>query len=175
MLFLKFMTPLLNPVNPRLYYSAMHIGQRIQAWRISRNQSVGSLSDMAGISADLLAQIEAEQADPPATTIQALAAALRIPPAWLFDSPQSFDYLFQGSEDSEEAAASSVDPVTDRILTGSYRDRSLYVLLTAIMQAGDPKLLRAAETSLRSLVKQSRHTLVPWQQRPSGHFEPPND
>ena len=54
-------------------------------------------------------------------------------------------------------------------------DRSLYVLLTALMQAGDPKLLRAAEMSLRSLVKQSRQATVPWQQRPSGHFEPPND
>jgi transcriptional regulator with XRE-family HTH domain len=165
----------LNPINLCLYDSAMHIGRRIQAWRISRNQSVESLSDMTGISADRLAQIESKQADPSAATIQALATVFRIPPAWLFDSPESFDYLFQGSEDAEEPAASCVDPVTDRILTGSYGDRSLYVLLTALMQAGDPKLLRAAEVSLRSLVKQSRQTLVPWQQRPSGHFEPPSD
>ncbi|TKS60400.1 MAG: hypothetical protein EWM72_01438 [Nitrospira sp.] len=53
--------------------------------------------------------------------------------------------------------------------------RSLYVLLTALIQAGDPKLLRAAEVSLRSLVKQSRQAAAPWQQRPSGHFEPPSD
>jgi hypothetical protein len=54
-------------------------------------------------------------------------------------------------------------------------DRSLYVLLTALMQAGDPKLLRAAEVSLRSLVKQARQATVPWQQHPPGHFEPPSD
>jgi hypothetical protein len=65
--------------------------------------------------------------------------------------------------------------VTDRILAGSRADRSLYVLLTTLMQAGDPKLLRAAEMSLRSLVKQARQATVPWQQRPSGHFEPPSD
>ena len=54
-------------------------------------------------------------------------------------------------------------------------DRSLYVLLTAIMQSGEPKLLRAAEVNLQSLVKQAKQATIPWQNRPSGHFEPPND
>ena len=157
-----------------LYHRAMSIGPLIQAWRLSRKQSLESLSDTAGIPADLLEQIESEQVDPSTATIQALATALRIPPAWLFDSPHSFDCLFKDSEE-EEPAPSQIDPVTDRILAGSRMDRSLYVLLTALMQAGDPKLIHAAEMSLRSLVKQSRHATVPWQQRPPRYFEPPSD
>jgi len=153
----------------------MRIGQCIQAWRLSKQHSIESLSDMAGIAAHHLEQIEADQTDPTTSTLQALATVLGIPPAWLFDRPQSFELLFGSAEDSEESAIHQTDPVTDRILAGSHLDRSLYVLLTAVMQAGDPKLLRAAEVSLRSLVKQSRQATVPWQQRPSGHFEPPSD
>ncbi len=134
-----------------------------------------SLAGSAGITGGQLEAIEANQTDPPAATIEAIASALRIPPSWLFDVPQSFECLFSDDEGSTDAPASGTDPVTDRILTGSRMDRSLYVLLTALMQAGDPKLLRAAEMSLRSLVKQSRQATVPWQQRPPGHFEPPSD
>ncbi len=153
----------------------MSIGLFIQSWRRSRNQSIESLSGAARIPTTLLEQIEADQADPTTGTIEALASALRIPPAWLFDNPRSFECLFTDPSESEEPDTSQIDPVTDRILAGSHTDRSLYVLLTTLMQAGDPKLLRAAEVSLRSLVKQSRQGTVPWQQRPSGHFEPPSD
>ena len=153
----------------------MSIGPLIQAWRLSRNQSLESLSDLSGISSTLLEQIEADHTDPSVTNIQALAVALRIPPAWLFESPQSFECLFSDLDDGEEPDTSTPDPVIERILAGSRMDRSLYVLLTALMHTGDPKLLRAAEMSLRSLLKQSRQTMVPWQQRPSGHFEPPSD
>ncbi|MFO0729744.1 MAG: hypothetical protein U0361_01885 [Nitrospiraceae bacterium] len=51
----------------------------------------------------------------------------------------------------------------------------MFVLVTALLQSGDPKLLRAAEVSLRSLVKQAKQATVPWQSRPPGHFEPPSD
>ncbi len=153
----------------------MSIGSLIQAWRLSKNQSLESLSNSAGISTALLEEIESERADPSAATIEALACALRIPPAWLFDSPQSFLRLFHDPDDDASPDISQIDPVTERILAGSRMDRSLFVLLTALMHAGDPKLLRAAEMSLRSLLKQSRQSTVPWQQRPSGHFEPPSD
>jgi transcriptional regulator with XRE-family HTH domain len=153
----------------------MPIGPCIQGWRLERKLSIESLSGSAGISPSFLEQIEADQADPTTCTIEALACALRIPPSWLFDSPRSFEHLFTDQEEGEAPDSSQRDPVTDRILCGSRTDRSLYVLLTTIMQAGDPKLLRAAEVSLRSLVKQSRQATVPWQQRPSGHFEPPSD
>jgi len=154
----------------------MLIGTYIQGWRQARKQSIESLARAAGLPHDFLEQIEAGQEDPTANTLEALARALRIPPSWLFDHPGSFEYLFMdASDEGEEPDAGQRDPVTDRILAGSRADRSLFVLLTALMQADDPKLLRAAEMSLRSLVKQSRQATVPWQQRPSGHFEPPND
>lgn len=153
----------------------MPIGPCIQSWRLAKSQSVEALSDAAGISASLLEQIETDQTDPTAGTLAALAGALGIPPSWLFDDPKSFEHLFTDSEEGEEPNRNQQDPVTDRILAGSRTDRSLYVLLTTLMQSGDPKLLRAAEMSLRSLVKQSRQATVPWQQRPSGHFEPPSD
>lgn len=153
----------------------MPIGPLIQAWRMSRHLSVESLSDAAGIDAALLERIESDQTDPPTSTIEALAAALHIPAPWLFEQPQSFASLFDDQDEGERPSPSQTDPVTERILAGSRMERSLYVLLTALMQAGDPKLLRAAEVSLRSLVKQSRQATVPWQNRPSGHFEPPSD
>lgn len=161
--------------SPFLYHHRMPIGTLIQAWRLSRSQSIDALSKTAGISTALLEEIETDQSDPSTAIIESLAAALQIPPAWLFDSPKSFDCLFNESGDDEPPPTEKPDPVTERILTGSRMDRSLYVMLTALIQAGDPKLLRAAEMSLRSLVKQSRQATVPWQQRPSGHFEPPND
>jgi len=153
----------------------MSIGPLIQAWRLFQKQSLESVSHLSGLSIDQLEQIEEDQVDPSVTTLQVIAAALRIPPAWLFDSPQSFTYLFRDSDEREDLDTSQSDPVTVRILTGSQMNRSLYVLLTTLMQADDPKVLRTAEVSLRSLVKQSRQNTVPWQQRPSGHFEPPSD
>lgn len=153
----------------------MSIGPLIRAWRLSKKVSLQSLSASAGISTAFLEQIESEEIDPSSSTLHAVAAALRIPPGWLFDSPQSFDCLFSDGDNGDEPDSSRPDPLTERIVAGLKLDRSLYVLLTALIQTGDPKLLRAAEVSLRSLVKQSRQATVPWQQRPSGHFEPPSD
>jgi transcriptional regulator with XRE-family HTH domain len=153
----------------------MMLGQRIQAWRISRGHSVDDLAAESLLSARLVEDIETGVVDPPASILEVLAAALRIPPAWLFSHPSSFRTLFDDSEDEANSTPSGPDPVTERILAGSQMDRSLYVLLTAIMQSGDPKLLRAAEVNLGSLVKQAKQATVPWQNRPSGHFEPPND
>ena len=150
----------------------MAVAQQIEAWRISRGYSVDDLAAELHLQPHLLEEIEAGEVDPSASLLEALAGALKIPPAWLFSHPTSFHILF---DDPEEHTSSSPDPVIERILAGSRMDRSLYVLLTAIMQSGEPKLLRAAEVNLRSLVKQAKQATVPWQNRPSGHFEPPND
>jgi transcriptional regulator with XRE-family HTH domain len=157
------------------YYHAMALGQQIQAWRISRGQSVDDLAAESHLLPHVLDEIESEELDPSASLLEALAAALKIPPAWLFSHPSSFRILFDDPEDETYSTQTSSDPVTERILAGSRMDRSLYVLLTAIIQSGEPKLLRAAEVNLRSLVKQAKQATVPWQNRPSGHFEPPND
>ncbi|HNO35452.1 MAG TPA: XRE family transcriptional regulator, partial [Nitrospira sp.] len=99
-----------------------------------------------------------------------------IPLPWLFIHPTELDLL---CKDDEEGASLSTltgaDPVLERLLLAAGHDRTLYVLLTALIQSGEPKLLRAAEVSLRSLVKQSKQATVPWQSRPPGHFEPPSD
>ena len=160
---------------PIQYHRAMALGQQIQAWRISGGHSVEALAAESHLQPHLLEEIEAEEVDPSASILEALAAAMKIPPAWLFSHPTSFRTLFDDPEEEGNSPPAGPDPVTERILAGSRMDRSLYVLLTAIMQSGEPKLLRAAEVNLRSLVKQAKQSTIPWQNRPSGHFEPPCD
>ena len=157
------------------YHRIMALGQQIQAWRVSRGYSVDHMATESHLEPRALEEIEAEEVDPSASTLEALATALKIPPAWLFSHPTSFRTLFEDPDETESSTPAGPDPVTERILAGSRMDRSLYILLTAIMQSGEPKLLRAAEVNLRSLVKQAKQPTVPWQNRPSGHFEPPND
>jgi len=157
------------------YHRPMAIGALIHAWRVSRGQSLEDLAAEAQLSPIDLEEIEAEAIDPPTSTIESLAAALRVPVAWLFTHPTTFEVLFEQPEEEKAMTPDGPDPITERILAGSRMDRSLYVLLTAVIQSGEPKLLRAAEASLRSLVKQSRQATIPWQNRPSGHFEPPSD
>lgn len=153
----------------------MALGEHIQAWRISRGHSIDDMAAESHLPPHVIEEIEAEEIDPSASQLETLGAALKIPAAWLFSHPTSFRTLFDNQEESESSAPAGPDPVTERILAGSRMDRSLYVLLTAIMQSGEPKLLRAAEVNLRSLVKQAKQATIPWQNRPSGHFEPPND
>jgi transcriptional regulator with XRE-family HTH domain len=153
----------------------MELGQRIQAWRISRGRSVDDLSTELHLLPHVVEEIESGETDPPASLLEALAAALKIPPAWLFSHPTAFRTLFDDPEEDANSIPGGPDPVIERILVGSQMDRSLYVLLTALMQSGEPKLLRAAEVNLRSLVKQAKQATIPWQNRPSGHFEPPSD
>lgn len=151
----------------------MAVGAYIQAWRASRGCSLEALAAKAQIDAYALEKIESDEVDPGISTLEALAGALNIPVAWLFTHPASFQHLFADDEGAE--VPPGPDPVTERILSGSRMDRSLFVLLTTLIQSAEPKLLRAAEMSLRSLVKQSKQATVPWQNRPSGHFEPPSD
>lgn len=153
----------------------MELGQLIQAWRVSQGHSIDDLAAELHLQPHLLEKIETGEVDPSASLLEALAGALKIPPAWLFSHPTLFRTLFEDPEDKTDSIPPGLDPVTERILAGSHMDRSLYVLLTAIMQSGEPKLLRAAEVNLRSLVKQAKQASVPWQNRPSGHFEPPSD
>jgi transcriptional regulator with XRE-family HTH domain len=156
---------------------AMPSSLYIQAWRLSRGQSLPALAGKTGLSIESLESIEAGESDPSAATLDTLAAALAVPTPWLFADPKHFD-LLRAEEDgdpTECALAETVDPIAERIFLATRQDRTLYVLLTSLIQSGDPKLLRAAEVSLRSLVKQSRQATVPWQSRPPGHFEPPSD
>lgn len=155
----------------------MPVGPNIQAWRLFRKQSLEALAAKAGVSSTSLDAIESGELDPMVSTLEALAAALGIPPSWFHSDPTHLNLLTADpdGETSESLPTGSVDPVTERVLLGTRQNRGLYVLLTALLQSGDPKLLRAAEVSLQSLVKQSKQATVPWQTRPPGHFEPPSD
>ncbi|MBM4125506.1 MAG: helix-turn-helix transcriptional regulator [Nitrospira sp.] len=155
----------------------MTLGPLIQAWRLSRKQSVSALAEKAGLSVASLEAIEGGDLDPTSSTLEALALALGIPPPWLYGNPAQLALLTTDSDGEEVVSLSrdSPDPVAERIVQASRHERELYVLLTALLQSGEPTLVKAAEASLRSLVKQSRRATVPWQSRPSGHFEPPSD
>lgn len=154
-----------------------HVGTFVRAWRVSQKCSEHALAERAGIADSLVQDLESEQCDPSVSVLEALAAALKIPLPWLFIHPSDFELLCK--DDEEEPLALSIltgtDPVLEKILMATGQDRSLYVLLTALLHSGDPKLVRAAEVSLRSLVKQSKQATVPWLSRPPGHFEPPSD
>ena len=154
----------------------MSLGAAIQAWRLSRSRSVESLAEQAGLPVSSLDAIESGETDPSASTLERLAQALGVPVPWLYGDPKHLEWL-TGADgyDPEPAPTVSPDPVLERILLASRHARGLYTLLTVVLQGGDPKLIRAAEMSLRSLAKQSKQATVPWQSRPPGHFEPPSD
>jgi transcriptional regulator with XRE-family HTH domain len=155
----------------------MAVGSTIQAWRIMRRQSVESVAAKAGLEPSIIEAIESGEQDPSASRLETIAAALGIPAPWLHVDPSQVSLLTTDGDGDDTAPPDlrSPDPVVTRILAACGQDRRLYVLLTALLQGGEPKLLAAAEASLRSLVKQSRQASVPWQSRPPGHFEPPSD
>ena len=155
---------------------AMSIGPNIQAWRLSQRHSVSALAQKAGLSESTLDSIESGDLDLTVSVMQGLAGALEIPLSWLSVDPRHVQLLTDPDEDGTDASqANPFDPVIDHVLRAAHADLEMYVLLTAILQSGDPKLMRAAEASLRSLAKQAKQPTVPWQSRPPGHFEPPND
>jgi transcriptional regulator with XRE-family HTH domain len=153
----------------------MSIASNIQAWRLSKRQPVTALAERAGLSVESLEAIEAGELDPSASMLETLAAAIGVPVSWLYGDPEHLERLLDADERAESVQAGTVDPVTERVLLGSREEHELYVLLTSILMSGEPKLRLAVEASLRSLAKQAKQPTVPWQSRPSGHFEPPSD
>ena len=155
----------------------MSFSNLLLAWRKARQISTSKLASKSGIDQTTIESIENGELDPVVSVVEALAKGLAIPPAWFYSTPKSIELLL-GDPDGEETLypkLDSPDPVTERILHGNQAHQDLYVLLTSLLRHGEPKLLRAAEVNLRSLLKQARTATVPWQSRPSGHFEPPSD
>ena len=156
----------------------MPIGPHIQAWRQLRKYSLAKLAQTVNLEEKELENIENGELDPSLSIVEALAEGLSIPSAWLHYEPSAIKLLLADSDDEDNdwlEADSPPDPVTTRILLGTRYDRTLYVLLTSLLQHGEPKLLRAAEVNLRSLLNQAQKATVPWQSRTPGHFEPPSD
>ena len=155
----------------------MPIGESLRAWRAFRQLSVSKLALECALDVQTIEALEAGEVDPSVSMLESLVQGLGIPISWIFHSPKALEVLL-GDPDEPAAAfleLDSPDPVTERILRGTRYERELYVLLTALLRHGEPKLLRAAEVNLRSLLKQSRTATVPWQSRPPGNFEPPSD
>ena len=155
----------------------MPFSNSLLAWRKARQISASKLALESGIDQSTIESIENGELDPVVSVVEALAKGLAIPPAWFYSTPKAIELLL-GDPDGEEIPypkLDSPDPVTERILHGKQVDQELYVLLTSLLRHGEPKLIRAAEVNLRSLLKQARTATVPWQSRPSGHFEPPSD
>ena len=127
--------------------------------------------------AEDLEAMESGKLDPADSTRESLAFGLGIPAAWLHIAPSTIKLLLVSSDEEGlgEIDFHTSDPVTKHIFQGYQQYPELYVLFTALLQSGEPKLLRAAEVNLRSLLKQARTATVPWQSRPPGHFEPPSD
>lgn len=155
----------------------MPIGPQIQAWRHLRKYSLATLAEYGHMAEEDLDAIENGNVDPTVSTLEALAKGLGIPTAWLHYEPSAIKILLADPDDenNEWLETSSSDPVMAHILAGSRYDQTLYVLLTSLLLHGEPKLLRAAEVNLRSLLKQTPKATVPWQSRTPGHFEPPSD
>jgi len=155
----------------------MPINEHIQAWRRMRGNSVTALAGKVGMPSTELEAIEAGELDPPASALEALAGGLGIPPGWLYSSPTAINLLLGDPDEknSDWTNIDSPDPILELIAHSPQEQREMYSLLTALLQSGEPKLLRAAEVNLRSLLKQAQTATVPWQNRIPGHFEPPSD
>ena len=121
--------------------------------------------------------MESGKLDPSDSTRESLACGLGIPASWLDIAPATIKLLLDSSDEEGVDGIDfyTSDPVTKHIFRGYQQYPELYVLFTTLLQGGEPKLLRAAEVNLRSLLKQAKTASVPWQSRPPGHFEPPSD
>ena len=158
------------------YDLPMPINENVRAWRKARGYSPSALAGKADVAIPTLEAIEAGDLDPPVSLVEQLACGLNILPSWLYSHPDALNLVLGDlDEDEEDGQSESPDPVTQHIIASSKQHRDLYALLTALLKSGEPKLLRAMEVNLRSLLKQAKVATVPWQSRIPGHFEPPSD
>ncbi len=157
----------------------MSIGQFVQRWRLKRGLSSSDLEKKAGLSQESVQMLESGELDPPASMLDSIAHVFGIPVSWLYGDPDQLETLLRehsdGDSEGQEALEGSVDPVLEQILRAQHSERNLFHLLSVLIQNGEEKQLRAAEINLRSLIKQARVSLIPWENRQPGNFDPPSD
>jgi len=157
----------------------MSIGHCLRRWRLKRGLSASEVEQKAGLSPASVQSLETGQMDPPVSMIASIADVFGIPVSWLFGDPDQLEALvLEHSEkrlDGDATLERSVDPVIEQILRAQPGGRNLFHLLSVLIQNGEEKHLRAAEVNLRSLIKQTRASLIPWENRQPGNFDPPND
>jgi transcriptional regulator with XRE-family HTH domain len=153
----------------------MTIGIHIRQWRLKRRLSMAEVEKKAGMAPGQLDLLEAGEMDPPVSMLVAVAEAVGIPVSWLYVDPGQVASLLSDDPDEEADLSHAADPVTEQVLRAKRRQRELFSLLAALVEHGDPRLLRAAETNLRSLVKETRRSPIPWANRQPGNLMPPSD
>lgn len=159
------------------YDPRMSRGYCLDQWCHIRSLSLSILAEKAGVKIETLQALQNGAFDAPISLFDTIAEQLNIPTAWLYYDPRVIQRLWNDpDEDNPEFPdVSSTDPIFQRIIQASREYKDIFILLTGILHHGDPKLIRAAQVNLQSLLKQARPTTVPWGSRPPGHFEPPSD
>ncbi len=154
-------------------------GITIQSWRNKRGLSIPELAQLTQLSPEALQELENGQVDPPASMLAVIADAFGIPVPWLYGDPGQLDALVQeeseGPPEKNPELKKSVDPVLEHILRADSVSRNLFHLLALLIHTGEEKQIRAAEVSLKSLIKKTRGSIVPWENRQPGNFDPPSD
>jgi transcriptional regulator with XRE-family HTH domain len=155
----------------------MSLKYHIDQWCQFRGITLRQLAEKTGVQITTLQSIQGGTLEVSLSLFETIAEHLNIPTAWLHYDPRVIQRLWNDpDEDNQELTdPPSSDPLFQRIIQASREYQDIFVLLTSILHHGDPKLIRATQVSLQSLLKQARPTTVPWGSRPPGHFEPPSD
>ena len=153
----------------------MIIGNHIRQWRLKRRFSMAEVEKQAKMAPGSLEALELGDADPMVSTISAIAEVLGIPISWLYIDPGQLEAIILDHPEGESGLASSIDPVTEQILRAKHQRQELFYLLSALIEHGDPRLLQAAEANLKSLIKETHRSPIPWANRQPGNFDPPSD
>ena len=150
---------------------------QVQAWREYRGYSLQDLAEKAGITAEVLQAIENEDHDLSLSLLHQLSFTLGIPVTWLLSHPTIVQFFHDDGDEQQDLRNSPQieTSLAEYVLKGMQEQEELYILLAALIWHGNPKLIRAAEVNLRSLLRQARTVSLPWQSRPPVHFEPPSD
>ncbi|MFO0773510.1 MAG: helix-turn-helix transcriptional regulator [Nitrospiraceae bacterium] len=162
----------------------MSIGHNISAWRNHRKVSTETFAARLSYTVEQVDQLERGLTNPTVAELETIAAVLDLSPAWLYGSPQDVTILARCADEEDDtdsigrapiASLEAIDPIIERMVRSIGPNRRLYTLVTTLVRSGDERLLRAAEVSLNSLVKQVKPVSFPWASRQPGHFEPPSD
>lgn len=155
----------------------MSLGHHIAQWCQFLGIPLAELAEKSGVKITTLQSVQSGALDTSVSVFETIAGYLNIPTAWLHYDPQIIQRLWNDPDEDNPGLPdkSSSDPIFQRIIQSSREFEDIFVLLTTLLQHGDPKLIRAAQVSLQSLVKQARPTTIPWGSSPPGHFEPPSD
>ena len=73
------------------------------------------------------------------------------------------------------AMVDPIEVITEQLRRATPSERELFAMLAALIDHGEEKPLRILEMTLRSLMKETRRSPIPWENRQPGNFEPPSD